>query len=159
MRPANFDDVIFSATLRPHRSLGRRGLVLVIGTVAALSFAAGLYFWWLGAWPVIGFLGLDVLAVAFAFRLNQRAARAYEEVEVSRAAIVIRRVTASGRRQEFRFNPYWVRLEMEQAEDEGVIRIALRARGERLPVGAFLNPGDRGSFAIAFGAALAEARR
>lgn len=158
MAAANFDDVIFSATLRPHRSLDRRGFILVIGALAALSFTTGFYFWWVGAWPVIGFMGLDVLAVALAFRLNQRAARAFEEIEVSRSEIVVRRVTASGRRQEFRFNPYWVRLELERADEEGIIRIALRSRERRVAVGNFLNPEDRSSFAIAFGAALAEAR-
>ncbi len=154
----NFDDAIFSATLRPHRSLGRRGLVLLIGGIAGLSFMTSVYFWWLGAWPVVGFLGLDVLAVALAFKLNERAARAFEEVEVSRVAIVIRKVMVSGRAQEIRFNPQWVRLEVEEVEDEGVVRIALRARDRRVPVGSFLNPEDRKSFARAFGAALATAR-
>ncbi len=77
---------------------------------------------------------------------------------VSRAEIVIRKVAASGRAQELRFNPQWVRLEVEEVEDEGVARVALRARDRRVPVGAFLNPQDRGSFARAFGAALAVAR-
>jgi uncharacterized membrane protein len=159
MSPGNFDDVIFSATHTPHRSLGRRGFLVLMGALGGLWFLTGLYFWSLGAWPVFGFFGLDVLAVWLAFRLNYRAARAFEEVEVSRAAVTVRKIAANGRRQEFRFNPQWARLEVETLEDEGVVRIALRTRGERVPVGRFLNPGDRTSFARAFGAALAEARR
>ena len=158
MHPANFDDVIFSATLVPHRSLGRRGFLALMGTIAALWFLLGLRFWSLGAWPVIGFGGLDILAIFLAFKLNYRAARSYEEVAVSRTEIVIRKVTAAGRAQEFRFNPQWVRLEVEQSDDEGIARIALRVRDRRFPVGAFLNPADRKSFAGAFGAALATAR-
>ena len=87
---------------------------------------------------MLGFGGLDLLAIYVAFKLNYRSARAFEEVEVSRAAIVVRKVMANGRAQEFRFNPQWVRLEVEEIDDEGVVRIALRARDERLPVGAFL---------------------
>ncbi len=158
MTPGNFDDAIFSATLRPHRSLTRRAMLLIVSAVAGLSLAIGAFVWWLGAWPVIGFMGLDVLAIGLAFHLNARAARAYEEVEVSRSAIAIRKVRANGQAHELRFNPRWVRLEVEEAEDEGVVRIALRARDRRVPVGAFLNPDDRKSFARAFGAALAEAR-
>ncbi len=60
--------------------------------------------------------------------------------------------------QEFRFNPQWVRLEVVELEDEGVVRVAIRARDRRVPVGSFLNPEDRQSFARAFGAALATAR-
>jgi uncharacterized membrane protein len=159
MDRGNFEDVIFSATLRPHRSLGRRGFLMLMGSIAALWFLTGLYFWSLGAWPVFGIFGLDFLALWLAFKLNYRAARAYEEVEVSRSALVIRRVAPSGRSQEARFNPLWARLEIQTAEDEGVTRIHVLTRGERVPVGAFLNPEDRKSFAGAFGAALAEARR
>jgi uncharacterized membrane protein len=154
----NFDDVIFSATLVPHRSLGRRGFLMLMGGIAALWFLLGLFFWSLGAWPIVGFGGLDILAIYIAFKLNYRAARAHEEISVSRAEIVIRKVTASGRAQELRFNPHWVRLEVVESEDEGVTRIALRASDRRVPVGAFLNPEDRRSFARAFGAALATAR-
>ncbi len=158
MHIANFDDAIFSATLRPYRSLGRRGFVLLMASIAIPWIMLSIFFWQHGAYPVIGFGGLDVLAIYVAFRLNYRAARAREEVEVSRAAIIVRKVMANGRAQEFRFNPQWVRLEIERVEDEGVVRITLRARDKRLAVGTFLNPDDRESFARAFGAALAAAR-
>jgi uncharacterized membrane protein len=158
MNPANFDDVIFSATLVPHRSLGRHGFLALMAGIAALWFTFGLYFWSLGAWPVLGFGGLDILAIYVAFKLSYRSARTYEEISVSRAEIVVRKVAASGRAQELRFSPSWVKLEVEKAAGEGVIRVALRARDKRVPVGAFLNPEDRRSFAEAFGAALSAAR-
>ena len=158
MLPANVDDVIFSATLTPHRSLGRRGMMLIVGAVAGLSCSIGSFVWWLGAWPVIGFMGMDVAAIALAFHFNARAARAVEEVTVSRTQILIRKVAANGRSHEVRFNPLWVKLEVEKDEDEGVMRIALRVRDRHLRIGAFLNPEDRTSFARALGAALATAR-
>lgn len=159
MQPGNFDDVIFSATLTPHRSLGRGGFLALMALIASIAFATGLYFWSLGAWPVIGFLGIDILAVWLAFRLNYGAARAYEEVAISRTALVIRRVNPQGKAQELRFNPHWVRLEVEELEDGHVARIVVRMRDQRIPVGTLLNPEDRKSFARAFGAALAQARR
>ncbi len=158
MATDNFDDVIFSATLVPHRSLGRRGFSILMGGIAGLWFLLGLLFWSLGAWPIVGFGGVDILAIYLAFKLNYRSARRYEDVAVSRNEVVVRKVTASGRAQELRFNPQWVRLEVEEVEDEGVVRVTLRARDRRVPVGAFLNPEDRRSFARAFGAALATAR-
>ena len=131
MTSGNLDDVIFSATLTPHRSLGRRGFLVLMVALGGLWFLTGLYFWSLGAWPVAGFFGLDFLAVWLAFKLNYRAARAFEEVEVTRSAIVIRRVAASGKAEELRFNPQWVRLEVQEDPDFGVSRIALRMREER----------------------------
>ena len=158
MSAKNFDDAIFSATLRPHRSLGRAGFLVLISAITAVWLGFGLFLWEHGAWPVLGFGGVDVLAIYIAFKLNYRAARAFEEVEVTRTEIVVRKVAAGGRAQEFRFNPQWVRLEVQELADEGVVRVALRARDRRIPVGNFLNPEDRKSFARALGAALATAR-
>jgi uncharacterized membrane protein len=158
MNAANLDDVIFSATLVPHRSLGQRGFLALMALIGGSWFLTGIYFWTIGAWPVLGFFGLDFLGIWLAFHLSYRSARAYEEVEVSRTALVIRKVAANGRAQEVRFNPLWVRLELETYPDEGVKRITIRARERRVPVGTFLNPDDRESFAHAFGAALATAR-
>ena len=67
---------IFAAVLKPHRSLSSTGFMLVMMALVACSFTAGLAFWLMGAWPVVGFFGLDILLVQLAFRLNYRAARA-----------------------------------------------------------------------------------
>lgn len=159
MIAGNLDDVIFSATLTPHRSLGRTGFVVLMSAIGGLWFLTGVYFWSLGAWPVLGFVGLDFFAIWLAFRLNYRAARAFEEIEVTRTALVIRKVRPNGRAQEIRFNPHWARLEVQESPATGVTRIVVRMRDKRVPVGSFLNPEDRKSFAHAFGTALAEARR
>ena len=68
------EPTIFSAVITPHRSLGGPGFWLLMAAVAGLSFVAGIVFLLLGAWPVFGFLGLDVLLVFWAFRANYRAA-------------------------------------------------------------------------------------
>jgi uncharacterized membrane protein len=152
------DAPLFAATLVPHRSLGRRGFIAVMALVSLVSFTAGYVFYRIGAWPVMGFCGLDVLLIYGAFRLNYRAARAYEEIEVRRHEILLRKVSARGREVEFRFNPDWVRLEVARSEDEGVTRINLVSRGRGVPIADFLNPDDRTTFAKAFSAALTEAR-
>lgn len=150
---------IFSATLAPHRSLTRRGFGLLMAAIGLLWFFTGYYFYRLGAWPVLGFFGLDFLLLWLAFKLNFRAARAHEEVAVATDSLVIRKIAPSGRVQEFSFNPAWVRLEVYTDKEEGVTRILVHSRSQSVPVGAFLNPEDRASFAGAFSAALASAKR
>lgn len=152
------DRPVFAATLHPHRSLGPRGFAAVMAGVALVSFTAGFVFYRIGAWPVMGFCGLDVLLIYGAFRLNYRAARAYEEIEVLRHEIVIRKISPRGRTLEFRFNPDWVRLDIARTEDEGVTRIILTSRGKSISVADFLNPEDRTTFATAFKAAVAAVR-
>ena len=77
------EPTLFSAIITPHRSLTSTGFVLVMALVGGFSFIGGLVFFAIGAWPVVGFLGLDVLLVYWAFRINYRAATAFEEVTVT----------------------------------------------------------------------------
>jgi uncharacterized membrane protein len=149
---------LFRALLVPHRSLGRTGFLVLMGVLVGFWIVFGLVFLALGAWPVFGFLGLDVLAMWLAFRWNYRAARAREEVEVSRVALDIRKITPSGKMQAFRFNPFRARFEIARHDEIGITGMWIAGEGRYVPVGAFLNPDDRESFAIAFGRALRMAK-
>jgi uncharacterized membrane protein len=152
------DAAIFAARLSPYRSLGPVGFNLLMIAIAGLSFVAGLAFWLMGAWPVVGFFGLDILLIQLAFRLNYRAARAYEEVEVTRDSLTVRKVSASGRTRRYEFNPYWARLEVDRRPDRLISHLRVASHGQRLEIASFLGPEERESFSTAFLAALAEAR-
>jgi uncharacterized membrane protein len=149
---------IFAAVLRPHRSLDDRGFTVVMVALATLSFAVGTTFYLLGAWPVPGFLGLDVLAVYLAFRRSYRSARASEEIRVSRDRLIVRRVSANGRAWVTEVNPYWARLELHRWPPFGITQMAIASHGKAFPIGSFLGAKERERLAAALAAALAEAR-
>ncbi len=149
---------IFAATLRPHRSLSARGFMLVMLALVACSFTAGLAFWSMGAWPVVGFFGLDILLVQLAFRLNYRQARAFEEIRVFRDRMTVTSTSARGRTTESDFNPYWARIEVERHPEAGVTRVTIASHGRRLDIAGFLGPWERESFAQALSSALARTR-
>lgn len=153
------DEPFFKALLTPHRSLGRKGFVILMGSLVAGWGVTGLFFLAQGAWPVFGFFGLDILLVYIAFRLNYRAARAREEVSVSRTALDIRKVDPSGKAEAHRFNPFWARFSVKRHDEIGITGMVVEAQGQTVPIGSFLNPDDRESFARAFSGALAQARR
>ena len=153
------EPALFSAVLTPHRSLGERGFILVMAIVGTLSFAAGMLFLVLGAWPVMGFFGLDVLLIYCAFRANYRSGKACEYVTVTPTSLRVRQVTHRGEVKEWLLNPLWVRLERHSIEDFGLQRLALVSHGRELTVAGFLGPDERESFARALAAALGEARR
>ncbi|QFT29141.1 DUF2244 domain-containing protein [Roseibium porphyridii] len=158
---ADFEEMdrpFFTAVLTPHRSLGPKGFMILMVVFGLVCFVAGVLFWRIGAWPVFGFFGLDIAILWFAFRMNYRSARAFEEVVVSRNEIAIRKVGPGNRYQEYRFNPFWVRLSVDRIEDEGVVKIQLNSRGETVDLGNFLNPDDRTSFAGAMANALTVAK-
>jgi uncharacterized membrane protein len=150
---------IFSAIITPHRSLGSTGFLVLMLCIGGLSFVAGMVFLLLGAWPVFGFLGLDVVLVYWAFRANFRAARAYEEVTVTASELTVRKVNQRGGVREWTLNPVWVQLDRIVHEEFGIERLFLVSRGRRLAIAAFLGPDEKASFARALSSALGEAKR
>jgi len=153
------EPAIFSAILTPHRSLGSTGFLILMLAIGAVSFASGALFLLLGAWPVFGFLGLDVALIYVAFRANFRAARAYEEVTVTPSELTVRKVSDRGAVREWTLNPLWVQLDRIVHAEFGIERLFLVSRGRRLSVGSFLGPDEKASFAQALASALGEAKR
>ena len=150
---------LFSALLTPHRSLNRTGFVALMAFVSVISFAAGLACLLMGAWPVLGFFGLDVLAIYWAFRINFRRAGASEEIRVTASELRLRRVSHRGHVVEFVLNPLWVRLDRKAHAEYGIERLYLVSKGRRVAVASFLGPDEKASFAKALTAALQAARR
>ena len=150
---------LFSALLTPHRSLNRTGFVVLMAFLSVVSFAAGLAFLLMGAWPVFGFFGLDVLVIYWAFRVNYRDAKATEEISVTHSELRVRRVSHRGHVVEFVLNPLWVRLDQQTHPEFGIEKLYLLSKGRRVAIASFLGPDEKASFAKALTAALQAARR
>ena len=149
---------LFEALITPHRSLGPRGFLLVMAMLACVSFAAGLGFFLIGAWPVVGFLGLDVFLVWLAFRLNYRHARQYERLSLTREALTVERQDYYGARRHWSFQPTWLRVELERPPEPDS-PIYLASHGRRFAIGALLSAEEKLRLAAALDAGLLQARR
>lgn len=147
----------FRAVLHPHRSLSPRGFVVLMGAVGGVSFVTGAAFLAIGAWPVFGFFGLDVALIYVAFKLNYRAGKAYEVIELTPELLSLTRVAAGGATERFEFNPYWARVRLSERPD-GRNDIAIASHGNELPFGRLLNNDERREFAAVLESALVDAR-
>jgi uncharacterized membrane protein len=157
--PALDQPELFSALLTPHRSLSRTGFLVLMTFISAVSFATGIAFLLMGAWPVFGFLGLDVLVIYWAFRVNFRRAAATEEITVTPLELRVRRVSHRGHVVEWVLNPLWVQLDQKIHAEFGIERLYLVSRGRRVSIGSFLGADEKASFAKALLAALQAAKR
>ena len=110
----------FTARLRPHRSLPRRGRLAVLAVFGLFQGTLGVAFGLAGAWPVAFFLALTWFGLALAFARNARAARAYEDIALSPYELHYARVSPAGARRDWQFNPLWVRLAVERHAEFGV---------------------------------------
>jgi uncharacterized membrane protein len=153
------EPALFSAQLTPHRSLTRTGFLVLMGFLTVVSFAAGLAFTLMGAWPVFGFFGLDVLAVYWAFRINFRHAQAVEEITITPSELRVRRVSHRGHVVEWVLNPLWVQLDQKIHAEFGIEKLYLVSRGRRVSVASFLGADEKASFAKALSAGLQAAKR
>jgi uncharacterized membrane protein len=84
----------FERVLLPHRSLSPRGFHLLMAVLALISLAIGIGFVSVGAWPVVGFFGLEVALVYLAFRLSYRSARQSKAISVPGKAQQVNCATA-----------------------------------------------------------------
>lgn len=147
----------FHAVLTPHRSLSPQGFTLLMALVGGVSFVAGMVFLIAGAWPVFAFFGLDVALIYLAFKLNYRAARAYETVDLTPEAFTLTRVDAAGRQKQVGLNPYWARVNLREWPDGRTV-LSVVAQGREVIFGRFLTDDERRDLAMALRGALLEAR-
>ena len=148
---------LFDAVLTPHRSLSPWGFWLIMGAVVLLSFAAGIGFLLQGAWPVLGFFGLDVLLIYWAFRASFRSGRTQETVRLTRDQLVVRRINPGGDTRTWTFKPHWLSVTVEEPESH-FCRLAIADRERKIWLGTFLAPEERLALADALKAALRDAR-
>jgi uncharacterized membrane protein len=147
--------VLFEAVCTAHQSLDDRGMRAVALFVVAASAAVAALFLALGAWPVIGFTGLEVaLVLGLLSRHRRGGRRAVEVLALTGDRLVVRRTDARGRREEFALDPYWARVSLEERPGT-VSRLLLTERRRRVEVGGLLGDAERRELA----AMLAEALR
>jgi len=147
----------FERELLPHRSLPPRGFHLLIGLLGLVSLGVGIGFVALGAWPICGFFGLDVAALYLAFRLSYRSARQREVLRLAGDDFTVERIDIYGERREWRFQPFWLRVILEERPDESN-RLLVTSHGRSLVIGDFLGSPVRRELAHSLRAALARWR-
>ncbi len=146
------DAVHFSTTLSPHRSLSPEGFKWLIRGVLAANVVVGLPMYLLGAWPVAGFMGIDVWLLWFFFQRSYLDARRRETLTLTDRELIVERRSPDGELEEHRLDAYWLRFEVSEE------RLVLISRGNRVVAGRFLSPEERGQLAEELKAAHARMR-
>lgn len=143
--------VQFTALLRPYRSLPPEGFKWLIRGAIAANVVIGLPMYLLGAWPVMGFMGLDVYLLWYMFNRNYFDARRSETLTLTDRDLVVERRAPDGEREEQRLDTYWLKIENGE-------RLVATSRGQRVVIGRFLSPDERERIGEELKAALARMR-
>ena len=151
------DPVYFDAVLRPHRSLDKSGFVILMSAVAGVGFLVGVAFCLMGAWPVLGFCGLEIGLIYVLFRLNYREGDKHERLVLTDHGLHVARVSPKGRISQWQLAPNWLRVSMDDPPGHDSA-LRLTTHGQTLVIGAFLTPDERLEVARALRAALGQWR-
>ena len=153
------DEAVFTATITPHRSLSPRGLACLMAFFGVVGLCVSIPFYLMGAWPIVGFMGLDIVLIYAAFRYHNATARSYEQIFLSRITLLIRAVSWRGQVRERRFNPLWSRLEREDHPEFGLEKLEIVEGRARVQIAQALGREERAAFARALQNGLREAKR
>jgi uncharacterized membrane protein len=149
--------MLLDLVLYPYRSLSPRGFAILMAAIGAVGFCGGLAFFLMGAWPIVGFFGLDVALIYWAFKASYRSGRTCEIIRLTPRELTVERVSPSGRRERWSFQPYWLRVALEERPGR-TSRLTLRSHGREFAIGNFLTTEERSEVASALRFALAKCR-
>lgn len=150
--------VYFNTELRPHRSLAPSGFVIVMAVATGFGFVIGVTFMLIGAWPVLGFCGLEILLLYIAFRMNYRAGLRRERILLTDRGLQVRYRAPDGTTRDWDSEPNWLRMTVENPR-RGAGKITLSSHGRQTSIGSFLTHGERTDLAEALELAIRQYRR
>ena len=140
-----------------NRSLPRQGFIVLISVVVALNLIVGTIFLAMGAWPAPIFLGLDVVAIWFAFRTSYRQARSCERVQITADHVRVLREAGASSQTVWTSPTAFTRVALEQTGRYGA-QVRLMLSGKRLTIGSMLGPRQRAELARSVDQAIRAAR-
>jgi uncharacterized membrane protein len=146
-------ETVFEAVIVPHRSLSRRGRRILLGAIAAMCAINATVFTHIGAWPVGGFTGIELLLASVMLSINVRAARATETLNLSEAGLRIRRTDIRGATSERMLPPGWLRVVLQERPGR-VPALWLVSHGRHEEVARVLGETEKRDLAAALEAAL-----
>lgn len=144
---------IFEARITPHRSLSPRGLRWLLLVLLAFSAGVSSAMWALGAWPVIGFNGAELLVAILLLRRNSRERRAVERIRLTEQGLVIEQDDGRGGQRSVQLDPFWAQAVLEERPGRSPL-LLLVSRGARAEAGAWLGEAEKRDLARALQAAL-----
>lgn len=144
---------LFEIRMLANRSLSARGMRLLILLLTGASLLIGTLFWCLGAWPVPGFCGAEILVACLLLRRNARGGRASEVIILRPHVLLLSRTDRAGRTDEIRLFPFWLKVAVLDRPGT-VLRVRLVGHGISEDVGGLLGEDARRKLARSLEAAL-----
>ena len=134
--------ILLEAFLSPSVAIKLSTVRWILSLFGCVCILVGLTFAIIGARPVLGFMGIEVILLFAVYRFCVRNSRMAEQIILSGRSLLFRRIDRYGNISIINFEPLWLRVEIGIAK--GVFRhIVLASKGRTYNVGVFLTPGEK----------------
>lgn len=148
----------FEAITAPRQSWHAGGFGAIVGLLLLGSGSATTVFWLLGAWPVAGFMGAEVVLVVSLLLAHRRwSGRAAERILLRGGRVRLDRTDGLGRREAAEFDAYWARADL-LARPGRISEARLSGRGRSVEIGRFLPEAEKADLVRALSRALRDHR-
>ncbi|MCB4811912.1 DUF2244 domain-containing protein [Methylovorus menthalis] len=128
---SNFVEVSFIA--RPNCALSLKGKFSVVASIALLSLVIAIVFTMAGAWLVLPFAGLELIAVAYAFYFIHLHAQDYESIVINETHLAIETHDIHTHRQ-IVMQRYWAQVQLRN-RPHGEQALFVRSHGKEVELG------------------------
>jgi len=123
----------FEMVARPNSSLTAKGRVYAVVIIAAISFAVAIGFSLIGAWLVLPFAGIELLAMGYAFYYIHCHSQDYESIVIEGDQISVEKKSYKAV-SKMVFNRYWVKV-LLRLTPNGDQMLSLRSHGKEIDFG------------------------
>lgn len=154
---ADFDEVSQLGVPRlrfrtaPNGALPTRFEKRVLAAIVILILLPAAALAGMGAWPMLLFAGLEVIVLAWAFRIMHRRRGDFELLEIDDSDVRIE-IRQDGRRESRTLNRRWAQLVVRSESNLGVrVSLSVRSHGTETSIGRYLNDEDRLTLAARLG--------
>jgi uncharacterized membrane protein len=125
--------------LQRHLASTRHERLSVFAAIAGLSFAFALFLgWFVGAWMIVPFAGLEVGCVAIAFWWIERKSEDRDTIEIGDSSVSVTRQRGA-RSESFLFSRAWVQIDIEQDRLGRERGLRFRQSGRSISFGEYLH--------------------
>jgi uncharacterized membrane protein len=147
------ESALFEAVVTPHRSLSQRGIFILLGCLGTASLSVTLLFWYLGAWPIAGFNGVEMAVAALLLRHHARSRRVREVLRLTSNEVQIDRFDINGVHTQASLPAAWLNVLLEEKPGR-VPGLFLTTHGHREEVARVLGESQKRDLAEALSGAL-----
>ena len=139
---SQINGILLEAYLSPNVAIKLSAVRWILSLFGCVCVFVGVTFALIGAQPVLGFMGIEIILLFAVYQFCVRNSRMAEQIILSGHSLLFRRIDRYGNISITNLEPLWLRVEIGRAK--GVFRhIILASKGRTYNVGVFLTPEEK----------------